>query len=286
QVVPHDKERVDRRGRPLRLSKRAAYARLREFGFAPEESYPGKSSVPWKVRCVTCGSGRTINIGSVRRCKHRIPPRRDEVAVCLTAGQSVYEIAEDFRARGIWASRQSVRRIALEAGFTLPQPVRREDVPQEELMARLNAGEGVTAIMRSFWERGLYVSGATLRAIAKEQGFTFKQNLFSRNARRAPTRTFVVPLVDIACRYARGEPWARIHEQVLSPEEARLITHQQVAARLTAAGVKGRPPGLRSWRYNPSSDQECLRALAQAQGISVGGLVSRLEARATVNIYK
>ncbi|MDT3396449.1 hypothetical protein RKE29_07305 [Streptomyces sp. B1866] len=68
----------DRRRTPP-VTPREAAAELREAGFEPIEAYPGRASVGWSCRCLTCGAARRLKLSEVRagrRCMHvrGVPP--------------------------------------------------------------------------------------------------------------------------------------------------------------------------------------------------------------------
>ncbi|MDT3396810.1 hypothetical protein RKE29_09170 [Streptomyces sp. B1866] len=71
-------QRRDRRRTPPVTPVEAA-AELREAGFEPIETYPGRASVGWSCRCLTCGAARRLKLSDVRagrRCLHvrNVPP--------------------------------------------------------------------------------------------------------------------------------------------------------------------------------------------------------------------
>lgn len=65
------------------LPAEQAEAELREFGYEPEEPYPGVAAKPWRVRCTGCGHPRLVRLTLLRkgeRCSHRTPPVSEEQA--------------------------------------------------------------------------------------------------------------------------------------------------------------------------------------------------------------
>ncbi|MDT3399933.1 hypothetical protein RKE29_25430, partial [Streptomyces sp. B1866] len=50
-----------------------AVAEMRAAGYEPIESYPGRATVSWSCRCLTCGAARRLKLSDARggrRCRH------------------------------------------------------------------------------------------------------------------------------------------------------------------------------------------------------------------------
>ncbi|GAA2334591.1 hypothetical protein GCM10010246_18160 [Streptomyces cuspidosporus] len=76
--------RVSWRGSPAERAQQA-WRIIREAGYEPLEPWPGKATVPWRCRCITCKRVRHPTVSGVLqdRCQHvrpEQPPPRSRAA--------------------------------------------------------------------------------------------------------------------------------------------------------------------------------------------------------------